>query len=756
MPSPKLKEKRWDFKKEKTIYEKWQKLKLYPKPTVKGRVFIVDTPPPYPSGRWHIGGAIHYSQIDMIARYWRMAHGNTWFPVGVDRNGLPIESRVEKDRGIKAHETEHEKFLEICRKKLDEYEENIFAVMRLMGLSVDWDNPYRTDSPEYRALTQATVIELWKEGLIYEDTKPNNWCPGCKTTLADAEVEYRQETTQFVHINFQVGKKQITIATTRPELIGACQAIMIHPSDARYKSFSGKNATVPLYDRDVKIITHSDARQDLGTGAMMVCSYGDQDDVRHFRELKLTKTVIIGQDGKMNQRSGKYEGMTVREARKAVMDDLDSDGFVEKTEDIEHSVPICWRSNDEIELIALPEFYLKQMDFVKDVRKLTDEMKFHPPQMKQLLIDWLNGVSQDWPISRRRFYGTPVPIFYCPEHGAWVPEPGEYYESWKVELPCPRCNKPSKGDMRVLDTWMDSSISPLWVSHYRRDGKFFDESFPVFVRPQGKDIVRTWLYYSLLRVFQMTGKKAFEHVWISGHVVDEHGKKMSKSVGNIIYPEPLVEKYGADAVRFQGAAEAKVGSDIRISEERIVGAGKFIQKLFNVSRFISMFPDCEGILKPADEWLLSELTQVVETAAAGYEEMDMFIPANVVKNFIWDLFASHYIEMVKSRAYNGDKGACQTLHTALKIILKVLAPIMPFVTDYVYAEMYDGNIHTEKFPKLDLKGTHPTQKLIEFNEKVWAAKKKKGLSLRDEISMEIPKDLKSYEEDLINMHTIRQ
>ena len=753
MPSPKLKGKRWDFKCEKAVYEKWQKLKLYPKPTVKGRVFVVDTPPPYPSGRWHMGGAMHYSQIDMIARYWRMSKGNTWFPVGIDRNGLPIESRVEKDYKVKAHEVGREKFLALCKKKLDEYEENISDVMGMMGLSMDWEEPYRTDSPEFRAMTQATFIELWKKGLIYEDTKPNNWCPGCKTTLADAEVEYKQEKTRLVHIKFP-GKKDMVIATTRPELVGACQALIVHPEDKRFKA--GGKVTVPLYDREVPVIAHEMANPEFGTGAMMICSYGDQEDVRLFRELELPETVIIGQDGRMNKKSGKYEDLTIHEARDAIIKDLKKGGFIKKTEELEHSVPVCWRSKDEIELITLPEFYLKQIDFLKDIRKIADKMKFHPPWMKQLLLDWIDGVSQDWPISRRRFYGTPVPIFYCPEHGAWVPEPGKYYESWKEELRCPRCNKVSKGDQRVLDTWMDSSISPLWVSHYKRDGKFFDSSFPTFLRPQGKDIVRTWLFYTLLRVCQLTGKEAFEHVWISGHVVDEHGKKMSKSVGNIIYPEPLVEKYGADAVRFQGAAEAKLGSDIRISEERIAGAGKFIQKLYNVSRFISMFPDEEGILKPTDKWMLSELSSVVETATKGYEDMDMFVPANAVKNFVWDLFASHYIELVKSRAYGGDKGAPHALHTALKTVLKLLAPIMPFVTDHIYNEMYGENIHTSGFPKPIMAEKHPTRGILAFNEKVWAEKKKKGLSLRDEISMEIPEELKPYEEDLVNMHKVRQ
>jgi len=759
MPEPKLKEKRWNREHEKEIFQRWKKMNLYAKPTSKGRIFVIDTPPPYPSGRWHMGGAIHYSQIDMIARFLRMKGKPVWFPLGIDRNGLPIENRVEKDYNIRAHEVPREKFLDLCRKKLDEYEKNILSIMEMLGLSVDWREPYRTDSEEYRALTQATFIELWRRGLIYEAERPNNWCPGCRTTLADAEIEYKTEKTKLVYIRFPLADGgEIVIATTRPELLGACRAILVHPADHRYKKLHGKKAVVPIYGHEVEIIAHKEADPEFGTGAMMVCSFGDQTDIRLFRELKLKPTILINPDGTMNSKAGKYAGLKVKEARERIVKDLEKEGFVEKIEIIDHKVPICWRSKDEIEFIALPELYLKQEKFVEEIKKIVDEMEFHPPWMKQLLVDWIESIKQDWPISRRRFYGTPVPVFYCPEHGAWVPEPGPYYESWKMELPCPKCGKLSRGDERVLDTWMDSSISPLWVSHWRRDEKFFSRAFPVFLRPQGKDIIRTWLYYSLLRVYQLTGEKAFEHVWISGHVVDAEGRKMSKSLGNVIYPEPLIEKYGGDAVRFQGAAEARLGSDIRVSEEKIAGASKFIQKLYNVARFVSMFEPVEKPqkLKPTDRWILSELGKVIEKAMKGYENFDFFIPANEVRNFVWDLFAPHYIEMVKHRAYEGDESAVWTLHEVLKAVLKLLAPITPFVTDYIWHELYGGSIHEQLMPEPLLKEKHPTQAIVSFNEEVWREKKERGMSLKEPIKKKIPDELKPYQEDLVAMHNIQQ
>ncbi len=753
---PKL-EKRWDHRLEPKLYETWVKKGLF-KAKPDEKVWVIDTPPPYPSGRWHMGGAVHYSQIDMIARFWRMMGRNVFFPVGIDRNGLPVEVATEKKHGIKAHEVDRAKFLELCRQTLDEYEESIIRIMKMLGLSVDWSSLYRTDSPEYRALTQATFIELWKRGLIYEATRPNNWCPGCRTTLADAEIEYRIEKTKLVYIKFKLADGgSITIATTRPELLAACAAVIVHPEDERYKHLIGKEAIVPIYGQKVRIIAHKEAKPDFGTGAMMLCSYGDQVDVRLFRELNLPEKILINPDGTMNENAGFLAGLKVKEAREKIIEELKKLGFVEKIEEVEHKVPICWRSKDEIEFISMPEFYLKQKEFVEEIRKIADEIEFYPPQAKQLLLDWLNSITRDWPISRRRYYGTEVPVYYCPEHGPWVPEPGKYYQPWKEPLPCPICGRPSKGDERTLDTWMDSSITALWVSKWRRNDAFFKLAFPVMLRPQGKDIVRTWLYYTLLRVYQLTKSKAFEKVWISGHVVDEHGRKMSKSLGNVIYPEPLIEKYGADALRFAGAAEARLGSDIRVSEARIAGAAKFLQKLWSVARFISQFEQVEKPeeLKATDRWILSELSKLIKKAIEGYEKLDFFVPANEIRKFLWDLFAPHYIEMVKARAYAGDKSAIYTLHEVLKALLRLLAPITPFITDYIWQKLYSGSVHEQLMPEPGIEEEHPTEKIIEFNESIWKRKKELGISLKEEIDAEIPEELKPYEEDLKAMHHIR-
>ncbi|MHA1594691.1 MAG: valine--tRNA ligase [Candidatus Baldrarchaeia archaeon] len=781
---PKLGETRWDPSIEEEILELWEKEQTYKfNENTNKPIYSIDTPPPYASGKWHLGGAIHYGQIDMIARFRRMQGYEVLFPFGIDRNGLPIEVEAEKMFNVRFFEVPREKFIELCKKLLDEYEKDIIWIARRMGLSCnsfDDKDIYRTDSPEYRRITQATFIEYWKKGLIYEAVRPNNWCPTCRTTIADAEVEYAEEETLLVYIKFKVKEtgQDLIIATTRPELLCACGCVIVHPDDDRYKQLHGKTAIVPIYNLEVPIIPHKEANPKFGTGAMMVCSFGDYTDVRLYRELKLKPITAISPDGTMTEVAGKYKGLPVKRAREEIIKDLEKLGLVVKKEKIIHRIPICWRSKDPIEFIIMPEYYLKQVEFLPELKKIVDEIKFFPPESKQLLLNWINAVTTDWPISRRRYYGTEIPLWYCLECGkAVVPPPGKYYQPWREPPPfdkCPHCGskKGFRGEERTFDTWFDSGISNLQILRYLRDQKFFERTFPCSLRPQGKDIVRTWLYYTILRSYLLLKAPAFREVWISGMVLDEKGEKMSKSKGNIIWPRPLIEKYGADAMRLWSSMEAGLGSDIRFSEQRLQGAFKFLVKLWNIARFISAFPIPEErfTLLPADRWILGELNKLIKEAKKGYEALNFQIPANVIRSFVWETFASHYIELVKSRAYNRDgtfseeeqRGAWYALHTALKTILKLLAPITPFITEKIYRTLYSPNksIHLERFPEptkeweTDL--TNVTPILLKANSCVWKLKKSKKISLRASISeLWLPKDLKPFEKDLKEMHKAR-
>ncbi|MEM4460962.1 MAG: valine--tRNA ligase [Nanopusillaceae archaeon] len=770
----KIIEKTWNKEWEKEIRKNWEKEDIYKCDFNADSIFVIDTPPPYPSGRpWHIGAASHYSQIDMIARASRMLGYNVFFPIGMDRNGIAVERYAEKRFNINLHSMSREEFLKYCKMALDELEAEMIEIMKTLGLSGDFKNYYQTDSEEYRKLTQATFIELWNKGLIYFDTRPNNYCPVCKTTIADAEVVYEDLPAKLFYIKFKVEDgEEIIIATTRPELLCSCQAILVNPEDERYNHLIGKNVILPVFNRKVPIMSHPIVKMDFGTGIEMVCSYGDYNDVVLFRELGLKEIIAIDLDGKMTSAAGKYAGLKVEDARKEIVKDLESKGLIVKIEDIVHNVPTCERSHNPIEIIPMQEIYLKQLPFKEEMLKIARELEFLPEFHRQLLINWINSITKDWPISRRRYYSTEIPIWYCKKCGEpHLPEPGKYYRPWKEKAPFDKCKKCGYnefiGEERTFDTWFDSSITPLFITKYLKDKKFFEKAFPIAIRPQGKDIVRTWLYYTLLRCYQLTGKKAFQKAWISGYCVDEKGEKMSKSKGNVIDPLPVIERYGADAFRFWGASESSLGYDFRASEQRFRNASLFITKLWNIARYISQFEVVENFdenkLLPSDKWILSELKVLYSKCVDGYKSFNFFIPSNLIREFLWNIFASHYIEMVKKRAYGEGfsdeerKAAIYTLHKVFRICLKLLAPIIPFITDYIWTRLYSSSsIHKEKFDdRIDVDNFDKyTSKILEFNSFVWKIKKEKKVSLKDPIEIEIPNELKIFEKDLKAMHNI--
>ena len=708
----------------------------------------------------------------MIARTARMMGHSVYFPIGIDRNGLPVEIYTEKKYNISMINTPRDKFVELCKHALDDLEAQFLETMKMMGMSGDFEHYYRTDSEEYRKLTQATFIRLWNEGLIYQSKRPNNYCIDCRTTIADADVIYEEIPSQLVYVRFKVHEtgEEIPIATTRPELLCSCRAILVNPEDARYTKSHGNTAVTPIFNREVKIIPHPSAKAEFGSGAVMICSYGDYTDVLIFRELGLPETIPIDVSGRMTETAEQYKGLRVRQARQKITEDLENAGLVIKKEELVHRTPLCERSHTPIEIISMDEYYLKQLDYKEHVREAAMRLIFHPEMHRRVLLDWIDSISFDWPVSRRRFYGTEIPVWYCKTcRTPHIPQAGQYYQPWRQKAPFSKCNKCGgvefAGDERTFDTWMDSSISPLFITKYSTELEFHSLTYPVALRPQAKDIIRTWLYYTILRCLQLTGKSPFEHVWIMGYGVDEKGEKMSKSNGNVIDPLPTLKKYGADAFRLWAASEASLGSDFRVSEAKISGVGKFITKIWNVSKFISSFPyPKDANLMETDKWILGELSILIKEALEGYKDFNFFIPANRVREFLWNVFAPHYVEMVKQRAYGlnfseEEKNAAHyALHTGLRVILRLLAPITPFVVDKVWTDLYDAkSIHVEKFPDLeeDYSLSKLTSKIIDFNSNVWNAKREKGLSLRDSISVEIPEDLRALQKDLKAMHNIK-
>jgi valyl-tRNA synthetase len=772
--TPKVQEKRWDHNTELLTQQLWEKQRLYKfNVNSKKPVFTIDTPPPYPSGRpWHIGALAHYAQIDMIARTSRALGYETLFPIGIDRNGLPVERYVETTYKIKMRSQDREKFIELCAHALDELEAEMVGLMKREGLSPNFANKYRTDGEAYRRLTQRTFIELWKKKLIYESTYPSNYCPGCQTTIADAEIIYQEKPTKLVSIAFRVKEtgEELVIATTRPELMGSCQLVIVNPEDENYKKLHGLHAVVPIFEREVEILPHPGAKREKGSGAVMICSYGDYHDVALFRELGLPEIISIDERGRMTEAAGQFRDLSVEEARRKAVEELTLRGLVRGVLTITHEVPTCERSGNPIEIIPMKEFYLKQLEFVPRLTKIAKSLKFHPNTHRQILLDWLGSINIDWPISRRRYYGTEIPIWYCKKCGrANLPKPGKYYRPWRDPPPFKKCffcgNDKFTGETRILDTWMDSGISPLYNSRYsEKDKGFYRRTYPVTIRPQGKDIVRTWLHYTILRCLQLTGREPFTHVWITGMGLDERGERMSKSRGNVVDPGPVLEKYGADAFRLWSALETSLGSDYRYSDARVAGARNTLTKIWNLARFISSFPQVKTArLRPADQWILAELSHLTKRCLEGYKEFNFFIPATELRDFLWGSFASHYLEMAKARAYGigfskvDQKAAWSTLHECLRTILLLSGPITPHLTDSVWRRLYGRkSIHSELFPRTARKETYRkyTRPLVDFNSDVWKMKKEKGLSLSSPINSEIPSTLRLFDEDLRAMHKI--
>ncbi len=766
MAEPKLQEKQWTNELEQSILEAWERehdLHRFD-PKAKKPVYVIDTPPPYPSGSWHPGAVVGYSLIDALARSRRMLGYAVLFPFGLDRNGINIERTVESKYGRPLHSWDRQEFIDKCREEIQAIGAGIQEIAVRMGMSMDVAHPYLTDSEEYRAFSQAIFIDLWNRGLVYRGDRPSIYCPVCGTLLAEADIEYEERDASLHWIRFALdGGGSITIATTRPELLPAARAVIVHQDDERWASARGRNAIVPIFGHRVPVIPHPAAKSEIGSGAAMICSYGDTVDIRLFRELRLEPVKAIDEQARMTAAAGRYSGQTVEEARRAIAKDLRASGVLERTEPIHHATPICARSLTPVEFLSTEGWYLKQLEFREDVRRLAGEMEFHPARSRKLLLDWIDGLTIDWPISRRRYYHTEIPLWYCVSCGETLaPPPGKYYRPWRDAAPfakCPKCGAAGfRGEEGVFDTWMDSSNSNLWITGYHRDPAFFDEHFPVSLRPQGRDIVRTWLYYTTLKSWLVRRQVAFEHVFIHGMGLDERGQAMHRTLGNYLPPEPMIEKHGADAVRFFGASEAGAGDDFRISDARIQGARKFVSKLWNTARFISAFPmPRSGKLRAADEWILAELNRLIADCLPAYQDSNLGIPANRSREFVWNLFAPHYMEMVKARAYEGDSGALWTLHTVLRDVLRLLAPITPFVTDACWRGIYGGSVHRERFPQIraevreDLTGATPA--IESFNSEVWKRKRDQGLPLSASLQgIEIPEPLRPFAADLKRMH----
>ena len=825
MPTPRLNEKRWSVDLEKKIQTEHSSDAVeYTKrygfnPNSGKEIFVIDTPPPYPSGTWHIGAVAQYSMIDVIARSQRLLGKEVYFPWGVDRNGINIEFTVEKNTKRKMKTYDRAEFLKLCQETIEEFTQAMRNTAKRVGLSCDFAKEYLTDAPNYRAVTQAIFVELFKNGTIIEDLRPNIYDPVEGTTIADAEVERLPRKTKLVDVIWHLDDgSEIIISTTRPELICACGVVVVHPDDDRYRHLVGKTITLPLpvngRDNTVKIMTHPSVKSDFGSGVLMVCSFGDQNDVAVFRELGLTPFQAINLEGRMTEIAEQWSGMTVIEARNSVIEYLEDNGKVAKIEERDQEVPVSERGKNPVEIILLKEWYVRQTHIQGRMKELIEDIEFHPHRNRQFLIDWMDNISIDWPISRRRWYHTEIPIWYSEDSKyIIVPPSGIYVQPWRESPPegSRVINRETRqdigayaamsadmgkivGEEKVFDTWMDSSNSNLFVSGYLNQPEVFEKAFPTALRPQGKEIVRTWLYYTLLKSALLLDKPGFKHVWIDGLGMDPWGRKMSKSLGNGIDADSVLEcgaggrtgswkvkgpektvslranKIGSECFRLWKACDAQVGDDFHINPEEIEKRyfGVFT-KLFNVARFASQFeipsdldttPDTLNI---EDEWILSEFSSMMSEVNTSWANLDIYTATQNLKTFGTGILPSHYLEMVKSRLYDGDTAAAWTIHRVVRDFMSAFSPICPFFTHHISSTIYGKSaVDVDTFPspaianqsrEAELRSA--TADLQAFNGDVWATKKENGISLNQPISgIVIPESLHGFSNILTSMHSL--
>ena len=820
MGKPKITDKRWSIDLEKRIqeehYGETYNSRYSFNPDSKKEIFVIDTPPPYPSGTWHIGAVAQYSMIDVIARSQRLLGKEVYFPWGVDRNGINIEFTVEKKTGKKMRTFERGNFIDICRDTIEEYTQAMRETACRVGLSCSFENEYLTDSPEYRSVSQSIFVDLFKQGNIVEDLRPNIYDPVEGTTIADAEVQRISRSTKLCDVIWETEDgENVIITTTRPELICACGIVLVHPEDSRYSHLIGKEIHLPLAvngrSKKVIISSHHSVKMEFGSGVLMVCSFGDQNDVSVFREFGLDPFVAINLKGEMTEISGPLSGLSVIEARKKAIEILEQENKLSSIKDHEQEIPVSERGNNPVEIILLKEWYVKQIHTLERMNELVSEINFIPPRNKQFLDDWMQNISIDWPISRRRWYHTEVPIWYT-EDGSKVvvPPSGVYVQPWRDLPPMDSevLDRETKetlgiyedmkaqlgeltGEEKVFDTWMDSSNSNLFVSGYGKNQELFERAFPTALRPQGKEIVRTWLYYTLLKSTLLLDKPGFTNVWIDGLGMDPWGRKMSKSLGNGIDANSVLEcgsggrtgswkikgtdgkqihlkanKIGSECFRLWKACDAQVGDDFHINPEEI--EAKYfgvLTKIFNVARFASQFEVPSDLnsepnnLEIEDQWILSEFSQMMTKVEESWSKVDIYNAAQSIKNFSTGVFPSHWLEMTKSRLYDGDEAAAWTLHRIVRDVLTSLSPICPFFTHYLSTTLYaNSSVDVREFPDIIVSKSEflkLTNHVIEFNSEVWKLKKDNGISLNTEIpNVKIPKELEILSDSLIRMHRI--
>jgi valyl-tRNA synthetase len=749
--------------------EKWDSTHVYSFDRTADRtnIYSIDTPPPTVSGSLHVGHVFSYTHTDVVARFQRMLGKEVYYPMGWDDNGLPTERRVQNFFGVRCDPSlpydasfvppfeggdnksskaadqipiSRRNFIELCEKLTTEDEKQFEALWRRLGLSVDWSQTYQTISPDAQAVSQKAFLNNLERGEAYQSMAPTLWDVTFRTAVAQAELEDREQPGAYHRIGFDGPNGKIFVETTRPELLPACVALVAHPDDERYQPLFGKSVTTPLFGVEVPVVAHRLASQEKGSGIAMICTFGDVTDVIWWRELDLPNRAILGWDGRIiseapdviTSEKGKevfaeLAGKTTFSAKQRIVELLQESGdMVGDAKPITHPVKFFEKGDKPLEIVSTRQWYIRNGGRDEDLRNELiakgKDLAFHPDFMRVRYENWVNGLTGDWLISRQRFFGVPIPVWYAldqdanpdfdrvltPSHELLPVDPSTDVPAGYTES---QRNQPNGflGEIDIMDTWATSSLTPQLAGGWISDPEKYAKVFPFNLRPQGQDIIRTWLFSTLLRSEQESGQLPWSNAAISGWILDPDRKKMSKSKGNVVVPAEPIDNHGADAVRYW-ASSARLGTDAAFDEGQMKIGRRLAIKLLNASKFVLSFEPAEGkteVTEAVDQSLLLNLAEVVKDATKAFENYDHTKALEVAEQFFWN-FTDNYLELVKERAYGqGDytpaeqASAAVALRKALHTMLRLFAPFLPFATDEVWSwwQTDAGSIHRAAWPK---------------------------------------------------------
>jgi len=761
---------------EKKWQEYWEKHKTYAfdPNDIKRKLFSIDTPPPTVSGKMHMGHAFGNSQQDFIARYKRMSGFNVLQPFGTDDNGLPTKLLVEREKKVKASHMGRKKFVKLVLDTLEkELRPKYISDWKKLGISCDFDVVYTTINDHCRKISQKSFIDLYKAGREYRAEAPAMYCPKCCTAISQVECEDAEINSHFNDVVFKVDNKDLIIATTRPELLPACVAVFVHPDDKKNKKLVGKKATVPLFNFEVPILKDERVDPEKGTGIVMCCTFGDTIDTEWQRAFKLPIKEVIGRDGKMTSLAKGYEGLSIEDARKKIINDLKKENLLKSQKEIKHAVNVHERCGTPIEFIHSKQWFIKYLDMKKDMIKWGNELNWFPKHMKNRYENWVKGLQWDWLISRQLPFGIPFPVWYCEAcEEIIIAKEKDLPVDPTLDNPpvtkCPKCgcNKfiPEED---IINTWATSSLTPTIVKELFKGKPVYSKLVknPMDFRPQGHDIITFWLFNTVVKSQLHYNMNPWKDCFINGWMLDPKGKKMSKSKSNIIEPQDMVDKYSADALRFM-AGGSKLGEDFSFPEKELVAGQKTTIKLFNSAKFVFMhLEDYDGKkpvkLEVMDQWLLIGLNKLIKECTDGFERYEFSQARLATEKFFWHTFCDSYLEIVKDRLYNPNRrgkasrlSAQYTLHMALDVILKLFAPIIPHITEEIYSWNHKESIHISEWPKpIKFKENKEIVQIgdifIEAMTKVRAEKTKEGKSLKERIrKLSCDKKLEKTKDDL--------